>query len=689
MNFFLMTTFVMTMAFLDGGPLFLSADAAQRTGNFDVAYQQFIQCSSESEIVKPYALSRAAQNLALAGNYEQAETLFEQVLKNYPNGPWVRLTHYRLGKLYLQMGQQDKACYYFHNVFSELQPIPWFLTNDAAIWASLATQSSLYATEGFAFFRHVAQNTLQNSERKNAAKWLLTSPNAEDRIWGIYALVRSDEVKAARDALTLEAPLLLGLENKQISLAVLDTFLPSEKNASQFDLNSLKSILRINEGSMYARVWLMLTVREQALAKCETVAEALASLLLDYFSEGRDAGDACWWLAERYERNANIQGANRMYRLLATRASSHVRAPRSLFNLANRARSDGQTAEAFALYETLGTTFPKGQFTAEGYYRCAQLAAQQRNSDRERHYLALAAQQGLGHFYAHRAAYQLHKKYTITLENPRKLRIVGIDDFLQAFPVPERTKPPLIWVITDLPAYDRVKFFGMYGLEEGEWETLGCLVDSPSSLHKLWYLVAAESGFMHTANQFATTRGWGIENGQPTLERHHLSYPLAYWPTVSTTAQQLGIDPYLLLAIARQESTFRASVISHAGATGVLQLMPDTARWLAQKDSRISTEHITNLNSPVNSILLGAVYLNRMLSRSDNNVIYALAAYNAGPGNCDKWRSRFVGYNPEAFVEAIPFSETNDYVKKVLANYAAYHSLYPPPDVVKPYTAVH
>lgn len=71
--------------------------------------------------------------------------------------------------------------------------------------------------------------------------------------------------------------------------------------------------------------------------------------------------------------------------------------------------------------------------------------------------------------------------------------------------------------------------------------------------------------------------------------------------------------------------------------------------------------------------------MHRMLSRSGNNKVFALASYNAGPGNCDKWRARFPGYSTEQFIDAIPFSETHDYVKKVLANYAAYHSLYPPP----------
>ncbi|HEX73202.1 MAG TPA: tail length tape measure protein, partial [Candidatus Hydrogenedentes bacterium] len=121
-----------------------------------------------------------------------------------------------------------------------------------------------------------------------------------------------------------------------------------------------------------------------------------------------------------------------------------------------------------------------------------------------------------------------------------------------------------------------------------------------------------------------------------------------------------------------------------AGATGVMQIMPATGRWLADVDANIPADYAGNLESARHSIRMGAFYLRRMLRRSDNNIIFALASYNAGPGNCDKWRKRFPNLGMEEFVEAIPFSETRDYVKKVLGNYAAYYSLYPPPPIPGP-----
>ena len=113
---------------------------------------------------------------------------------------------------------------------------------------------------------------------------------------------------------------------------------------------------------------------------------------------------------------------------------------------------------------------------------------------------------------------------------------------------------------------------------------------------------------------------------------------------------------------------------------GVMQLMPGTADWLAGVDAALEPAHAANLESADNSLRLGAIYLQRMLERSNGSIVYALASYNGGPGNCDKWRKRHPLADTETFIESIPFSETKDYIKKVLGNYAAYLSLYRQPE---------
>lgn len=662
---------------IEGGALFLSGDQSERTNLHENATRLFRQCAQQSEVLRPYALSRAAANYHALGQDDTAEELFQYVLDTYPEGPWVRLAWKRMGDMYYQQGHVVKARSYYNKALAGLDPLPWFLDNLAWNNADYALLLPGYEQEGYAWFRHIVQTTIYIAPRRNAAERLLKSTNAEDRVWGIYGYIRCSKLREAREALDKEAVLLKGTDGNQVPLSVLDITLATAQSDLPGTQQRLSTLLQVNKSNTWARVWLMVAVREQAGNKRWPVVEMLAQLFSETFPDGRDAGDIYWSMALRYEAVPDKEGANRMYRLLADRHSDHVRAPRSLLYLANNARDAKNSDEAFKLYEELGRTFPDERLTAEGYYNAAQLAASLGKSEEERAYLKKAAGVGIGHFHAHRALDVLRTKHKIMPKGVHNLPVDGTDSFLLPMPMTLAGHEKYDFMIKDTPVLQRLQYFGIHGLEEGEWEALNCILTAPESLQKLWFPAIAEAGFMHTMNQYMYARNWGVENGLPTEARRRIEYPLAYREHVYTIAKELGIDLFLVLAVARQESTFRAGIKSSAGATGVLQLMPSTANWLAKVDSRITNDHVANLESPFNSIRLGAVYLERMLKRSGNNMVYALASYNAGPGNCDKWRKRFSGKSLEAFAETIPFTETNGYVKKVLANYAAYHSLYP------------
>jgi soluble lytic murein transglycosylase len=152
-------------------------------------------------------------------------------------------------------------------------------------------------------------------------------------------------------------------------------------------------------------------------------------------------------------------------------------------------------------------------------------------------------------------------------------------------------------------------------------------------------------------------------------------YPQAYWSTINTHAQQKGLDPYLVLALIRQESLFDPEAVSPAQAYGLMQLLSKTAARVTQTAS----VPLQTLTDPEFNIKTGASYLRQLFEQFDGNAAMAVAAYNAGENAVEKWRARYTGLELDEFVESISYRETRNYVKLVLRNYRMYQRLYKPP----------
>jgi soluble lytic murein transglycosylase len=143
-------------------------------------------------------------------------------------------------------------------------------------------------------------------------------------------------------------------------------------------------------------------------------------------------------------------------------------------------------------------------------------------------------------------------------------------------------------------------------------------------------------------------------------------YPLHYEQIIRTHARNYDLDPALLAAVIYTESRFRADARSAAGAIGLMQLLPATARGIAVRTSG-DRFVVADLLDPELNIRYGAWYL-RSLVRRYGKLRTALAAYHAGPGNIDRWQARHVG---------VQFPETRAYVANVLANRERYADAYP------------
>lgn len=160
-------------------------------------------------------------------------------------------------------------------------------------------------------------------------------------------------------------------------------------------------------------------------------------------------------------------------------------------------------------------------------------------------------------------------------------------------------------------------------------------------------------------------------------EARKLYYPLDYQEPIRTWAAQNRIPPYLIFGIIRQESAFDTNAQSWAGARGLMQLMPATARELATKNGLIYSHE--KLSDPAYNVRLGTTYFRQVLSMFDDNLELSLAGYNGGPYRIKRLWNESGGEELDHFLEGLGIEESKTYVKRILVLSDSYRQLYPQP----------
>ncbi|MDA8234503.1 MAG: lytic transglycosylase domain-containing protein [Clostridia bacterium] len=157
-------------------------------------------------------------------------------------------------------------------------------------------------------------------------------------------------------------------------------------------------------------------------------------------------------------------------------------------------------------------------------------------------------------------------------------------------------------------------------------------------------------------------------------------YPLPYKELIKKEAYNHHVEPLLIAAIIRNESKFNSKATSKRGAIGLMQIMPETGSWIAQQ-RKIKDFNPDSLFHPETNISYGTWYLANLSKEFHDDPVLIIAAYNGGRGNVRDWLNQNRWTGEHTTLDQIPFTETRNYVKKVLRDYEIYRELYP--DLVK------
>ena len=229
-------------------------------------------------------------------------------------------------------------------------------------------------------------------------------------------------------------------------------------------------------------------------------------------------------------------------------------------------------------------------------------------------------------------------------------------------PVPDwnaaRPPAPELDRVRAIPGIDRALALYRMGLD-------------PEALREwLWALRGMDDRSLVAAAEVARIAGVpdrAIATADRTVLYHDFPqrYPIPHRDALAAAARQWSLDEALVYSIIRQESRFMPEARSRVGATGLMQLMPATAKWVARQIP-LQPYRPDMLVQPDTNIQMGAYYFRRVLDDLGHPIL-ATAAYNAGPGRARRWRDERA-LEAAIYIETIPFNETRDYVKKVIAN---------------------
>jgi soluble lytic murein transglycosylase len=395
--------------------------------------------------------------------------------------------------------------------------------------------------------------------------------------------------------------------------------------------------------------------------------------------------EARFWLAKTLERQDQTERAFGMYMELADEGKKQEFADDALIEAAGLRRSQGKYGEAARMFEKIINLYPDSKFVARAAWEAAwshYLAGE--HAVAAESFKALLKDEGV----REKALYWLAR----TLENTGNADAASYYRILLAeYPAgfyatwyreqagvrDARELTPARNALTELPlasGFEKPRLLASLGMREEARLEMAAALKKANDRKKIFpalariYLEMGEYGAAIALFQQNRPIKWEPE----TLPLWSAGYPLAYTEAVGQHAAANTLPESLVYALIRSESGFSPAIKSPAGAVGLMQLMPATAKMTAREKGFSPTM----LTTPEYNIKLGTKHFRELLKGFDGDVVCSIAAYNAGSAAVGRWRNNLKGLRKDEFIECIPYQETRDYVKKVYASAATYRQLY-------------
>jgi soluble lytic murein transglycosylase len=646
---------------------FAKAFAMYSSGSLDQAKELFQQALEPDFALADYSLYYLALISFQDGNLDAAKQFLSQLRRGYPQSIWFYPAQLQEAKIVLAEKKYTQANEILRSLRAENGLKPEII--DEAIFLQAQSQEAVAdLSQAHGFYSEL--RTLFPRSR-----------------WAAPA-------RAAVRRLREKYPGQFGLSTAQATADEADRLVREGEYGEAEVL--YKNLLSNNpEPTIRRRILTKLTDLYLSLRKRNEAIPLLEQIARDY-PKSPEAPKALYQIGQvLWNRHDNAQALN-YFRQVMERYPTSPYIERSRYAAADIYESFGRKQEAIALYRGIIKNFPNSQAHDDAASRLAWLYYRDREwAPAYATFGSLAANakdnafRTAGLYWQGRSAEKLGEAETairiyrqivdgseesyyqaLALRALARMGIAVEEPKISALPPAEEADPPMSAEIAyHLSRARELSAISLHRLAVAEISEVERLSKKHLRLRPL---------LMHEYfNNQAYGHSLAIANQLPSSqsERNLYRFPLAYWEMIQQKAQERELDPYLILALIRQESLFDPRARSPAAALGLMQLLPSTASRVA-KQIGISAPSSEQLFQPEINLVLGTQYLKDLLQRYSNDWFKAIAAYNAGEAAVDRWEKEIRTDDAEEFVERIPYLETRGYVKLVMRNHRIYKRLY-------------
>jgi soluble lytic murein transglycosylase-like protein len=658
--------------------------------------------------LRDYAQFEIARTYFNDGNYQSAVTEFDLFIKNYPDSlllPQAKLT---LGKSFFKLKNYPRAIKTFRELAenapeSEAAPAASYLIARVyelqkkwpEAYLSYEDTDLNYPLSFFGRLSRLASAELKRKHKKKLPKFKATAKALYKQ--GMTYFDENDYETASNifNRLAREFP-----KSKYIGEAWLMLGRAEMQTGSPAAIPDLE---RAAGGSpnLAGRAIYYLGLTYGRRGNYERAVAALEKMAAR-FPDSELADDAIYWSAYYKELSGDVNGALRSYYDVVNKYPSSSSAPAAIWRIGKTYYWNSDFKNA-ATYLHIAQLYPPGEDTP----RCSFFEAKaQEHLGNQAAALDLYGQlaKRFDHsYYAYRAKEKLKSKgralnepatfdkeeFSQALNNLDEKDQAGLAAVMEIW---EQTKvsPEEMGssreVQAHLAKYKELMSLGVteYAADEAKYlVNLTSDVEKDSAQTRLGEMLI-RSGEYKTPIKFADRKVKdAITLGKPEAlpkKVWQLAYPKGYWSSVAPKAEAFGLDPYLVLAVIREESRFNPKAVSHSGARGLMQIMPRTGRAIA-RDLDKTGFRTRKLFAPALNIEMGAYYLSNLIKNFQGNVYLSLAGYNGGPNKIKRYIKSWYNDNLgsvdiDEFIESLPSRETRLYVQKVMGSYFEYKRLY-------------